>query len=201
MDLAKRAADAAAALAAGAGNSVWEDGAFAGQFADPFSEDTNLEGGHIRASLRCLLGVLRPGLLPGVRRESLFLLNDADLGSLDRVIGILGEAQIIGDAIAEANGSPAKLSSLISDFRDRLLSLPVGNQISVPGGWHTKKGGHAIMWTFDRTGADTYSFVSHNSGQGLGCVRKGRRGAYLPSLLPHYCVPVSISFAAMEVPG
>ncbi len=68
--------------------------------------------------------------------------------------------------IASASDPEQQLNTLSQKIADAILKLPIGSQISLPGGWSTTKGGHAMIYEFIRT-AEGYRFNVINAGAGI----------------------------------
>jgi hypothetical protein len=58
------------------------------------------------------------------------------------------------------------LSHRMGRGTQRLRRLEEGNMIVTPGGWLTGDGGHAVMYTYERTGPATLSLIISNTGEG-----------------------------------
>ncbi len=68
--------------------------------------------------------------------------------------------------IASSSDPEQQLNTLSQKIADDILKLPIGNQISLPGGWSDTKGGHGMIYELIRT-AEGYRFNVINAGAGI----------------------------------
>ena len=70
------------------------------------------------------------------------------------------------DAIGSSPDHKKELNTLSQKIAEDILNLPMGEPLSLPGGWKNSEGGHAMMYEFVRT-AEGYRFNVINAGAGL----------------------------------
>ena len=149
---------------------VWRDRSFTGLFADCYIEDTELEGGFIAPSLAVVAKVLGVIVMDIKADEPEWLadLDQKEMAALRRVTEIFAASARLAQDYPSQSGSASKLSAFLDNFVRRLDDMKSGDLLVVPGGWVASKGGHAIMYVVERTGASEGRFTVCNTGQGVG---------------------------------
>jgi hypothetical protein len=146
---------------------IWADNAFAGEFGDNFIADTSLEGGHIPEAIRRLLDTVVK-YLPQFYDTMLNGLTASDKLAVKKSLQYLESAGDVGINLNQLNDFyidfPGFAQKRINEVRD----LQVGSMTVWPGGWSKPGGGHAIMYIVEKTSASTVSWVTCNTGDGIG---------------------------------
>lgn len=91
------------------------------------------------------------------------------MAHVQRLIALLEGAHGIYKDIDRATRPNAtkRASRLVYRIKKTLNDLPIGEWFFLPSGYRRPDGGHAIMYLFLRSSADTFSMVVANTGSGL----------------------------------
>jgi hypothetical protein len=144
---------------------------FSGLLCDSFVEGTELE--HISTTLslkvlRVLLGTVvgeidaRGSAACGMSR-----FTSAYIDKLRALLPVIDESAQIAE-VASSVQKPEQLPDMLQTCVNAVRNLAVGGRpMLIPGGWLGLLSDGAVMHIVYRTGADAYSFVTCNTGDGL----------------------------------
>eukprot|EP00048_Salpingoeca_helianthica_P023358 m.23852 g.23852 ORF g.23852 m.23852 type:complete len:4219 (+) comp8583_c1_seq1:2019-14675(+) len=151
-------------LSAMAGPAVWRLDPFLGLFADHFVGGTELEGGVIRNAIIVLRHLLEK--IVGDAEFCQRWLPDFTPANLEAIRALFPALQM-GLMLSRAEPEkPEELEELVNDLLTRISALDPRDVLFVPGGWRSLKTQSFIMHIIFRTGVETYSFVTCNTGDG-----------------------------------
>ncbi|KNC47257.1 uncharacterized protein AMSG_03687 [Thecamonas trahens ATCC 50062] len=150
--------------------AIWRNGAFAGEFGDPYIKDTNLEGGLTAPSIRklnevvssaltshpSLLETLVPGLAAPAARIQALMEELASAAEIDEL-----KAEMVESKSLEG------MDAFLELFMAKIRAIPVGGILVMGGGWMGKASGHALLYVLEREADDAYAFVACNTGEGI----------------------------------
>jgi hypothetical protein len=140
---------------------------FALAFADPFIEGTELEQGKVMYSLTVLGYMLGRILGTPEGRARLPLLGDDEFRALQDVKDMMLNAEELcqsAEKVEDANG----LRLLAGAWQEKIEATAVGEMILLPGGWKDGLGRDVnLIHVVERTAADSFAFVTCNTGDGL----------------------------------
>ncbi|KAA0175363.1 hypothetical protein FNF27_03064 [Cafeteria roenbergensis] len=161
-----------------AGTKFWLDGAYVGEFGDPFVEDTELEGNRSVPSLKVMVKLV----------TALAAMAEAHGWRMDPAR--LRDAAACMDEGTVA-GSGDTVRDQVIDLHSRLVNLKAGGCLMLPSGWLGTGGGHAIMSQWHRREDGDFDFVVINSGEGLEHhpQRKDARGEVFKSVMRFSKIP------------
>jgi uncharacterized protein CbrC (UPF0167 family) len=115
---------------------IWRNGAFAGQFADAFIQNTNLEGGDVPTTLETLLRITKPLFTNEfLRSVHLELLTDDNIVQLHKLYDDLHNTVEYGRELAQIRNSTIKFANFLDKWITLVASLPVGERLIINGGW------------------------------------------------------------------
>ena len=137
------------------GSYPWTRGSFVGEFCDCFIDNTDLEGGQSAPALVDLAKYLGDAL------------NDAEQTPLLRAHSDSVQwvrQQLRGAAELDGDSRDGSRNAAVA-FRDRLSRLRPGDMLTFCGGWLKPPQGHAIMYSIERTSAETFAWVIINTGE------------------------------------
>lgn len=142
---------------------IWRSKTYIGSFGDCYIADTDLEGGPAFPSIVQIREHLKSTLKSKRSWLSLFT-TQPHFDALQKVISKLTETENFVNKLGEL-----KFIDFLSWWKQYLVNMPVGGSLLTPGGWskpHPE--GHAVCYTIIRESANTYAFVTHNTGDGVG---------------------------------
>ena len=115
---------------------IWRTGAFAGQFADAFIQNTNLEGGDVPSTLQLLINITKPLFEDEILRKChLPLLTHSNIESLHQLYYDLNNAVHFGKELAKIRNKIATFASFLEFWVEKVNNLEVGERLIINGGW------------------------------------------------------------------
>jgi hypothetical protein len=153
---------------------VWRWDAFAGEFCDAFIKSTGLEGAAgSAASIDELVRVTRD-VIASKTGDAPALLTQEDVATVEAICADLSRAAKIDRRRMEVRDASSMQQFLVF-FIGELSALAPGERLAWGGGWCDKGGGHALMFSAERSSAaadsndsgGSFSLVVCNSGEGV----------------------------------
>ena len=155
---------------------VWRWPAFCAEFADPYMEGTDMEGGRIHIALHLFDNTL--AALVGEDSENralLTLLSESSFAAIDELREMI---QPCGQLAAKQMQveKPEQLAEITNDWMTAIEALPVGGMLFLPGGWTDGRGvcEANLMHIVERTSDAAFSFVTCNPGDMVESPETGR---------------------------
>ena len=150
---------------------IWRTGTFAGEFADAFIMNTNLEGGDVPKSIGALLSLCRP-LIENENLSSKFLsqFNKEELNTLSKLFDDFEKCIEWGKKLVQLRNIPSKFIEFLNEWITAIKRLKVGERLIINGGWlfiiDDKVKGHACIYVVERDSESTFGFTVVNTGVG-----------------------------------
>lgn len=129
---------------------------FANEVADPLIKSSQYEGNRFSRTITHFIHGLK--------------IVQADFPNriLDQWIPRLNDLLIVSEAIESNKKNPLRLSQYQSELTDRIVNLPIGEELWLPGGWSDSSGsGHALLYKILKLKNGKYRMVCFNAGDGL----------------------------------
>jgi thiol-disulfide isomerase/thioredoxin len=169
---------------------LWRWPGFCAQFADPYLEGTDMEGGRVQTSLRLvdeMLSRLVDGNSPN--KALLTLWSEARGGTINYVREKIGPCMELAMAQQKIE-EPAQLGQFVNFVMGKILGVEEGDMLLLPGGWFDGSSTNAyVLHVLERTSVDTFSLVTCNPGDVVERPGVGRREnvgiAHHPSFVGH----------------
>ena len=147
---------------------MWMNKAFVGEFGDAFVSNTSLEGGHIGPSIVTMIDVAKLAVQTYRKSNALSAFTrGSDFDVVNTVLEKLHQAARVEFELNRVS-YPDNFETFVSERGKEVQDLSVSDFVIWPGGWLEQGGGHAIMYTVERTSRSTVSIIVHNTGQGVG---------------------------------
>ncbi|CAE7253094.1 unnamed protein product [Symbiodinium natans] len=148
----------------------WDSKTVIGLFCDPYVANTNLEGGHSEETLSDVSGWLKD--LKSSNPKASKVLQEAS--------HLFAEGARLGNEGRGAFGSATGAAAWCQSLRKALEGLKQGDMLLAPGGWIHNKGGHAILYLFQRVRGNEFSFAVCNTGEGVNAHPQDAGAAVFP---------------------
>eukprot|EP00949_MAST-11_sp_MAST-11-sp1_P002253 g2253.t1 len=148
---------------------IWLSGALVGEFGDAYVANTTLEGGRTEQAIPEFCKIAEEGLDAFEGTQALSLIKTPKCQSaVGKVLEKLRKAARVHSSLPNPIDSPKAFDEFLEDRSKQVKALPVGDFLLWCGGWLGTNSGHAIMYLVDKTSRDTVSFVTCNTGDGVG---------------------------------
>jgi len=138
---------------------IWMNKAFVGEFGDAFVADTSLEGGHIGPSIVTMVDVAKLSVKEYRRSNALSCFRkSSDFNVVNTVLEKLSQAARVEFELNRVS-YPDNFEKFVSERAKEVQDLSVSDFVIWPGGWLEQGGGHAIMYTIERTSRSKVSMI------------------------------------------